>query len=677
MRCPQCQQENAETSSFCIFCGTDLTDTEEGTQEQEPDVGPEASEHQRAIIDLRNDVRRLQQDMRQIRSVLSRQGAGVIAPQPQTMRASVEARQTRDGGVTRPPFWDRVDWEPIIGGNWLARVGILAVVIGTAFFLKLAFDNDWIGETGRVVLGMVGGLTFLGASQYWQGRYPVYSQALAGGGIAILYLSIFAAFSLYDLIDFYPAVALLLLISCTSAGLALRHDSVALAIIGIAGAFVAPFILSGFAEGTATEALSGRDLQLIAYIIAVDLGVVALSTLRNWRWMTLLALVGSLASYGAWYAEYGDTVSHLTSQGSLTIIFLIFVGATTLFHFIWRRAPAAYDLTLMVANASAYFGISYGLLWDDFREWMGGFTLLLSLFYGGIAYLALLRIKEHVYLALMSLGIAVIFLTVAVPVQLEGPWIGVAWSVQAVVLMWVSFDLGLWQLRVFSLGVIAVLAVRLLAFDTLPGDLGDFQVILNYRMLTFAFAVAALYVAAWLVRRGDGLIQEQQIALDEEKQPFGSDIVQLPRDISNLLDKLAHSRLLFPALLLAANFLTLWVLSAEVIATVDSDIVDLSRQAEDHVTSLSLSLLWAIYASVVLAVGMARRWQPVRLGGLILLGVPVAKLFLVDTFDLEQGYRVGAYLSLGFILLVGGLLYQRFSEAIKEFLFEEDAAPQD
>jgi uncharacterized membrane protein len=566
--------------------------------------------------------------------------------------------------------WERVDWEPLVSGNWLARIGVLAVVIGTGFFLKLAFDNDWIGETGRVVLGVVLGLAFLGASEYWQKRYPAYTQALGGGGIAILYLSIFSAFALYGLIDFYPAAALLLLVSATSAALALRHDSVALAVIGIGGAFVAPFILSGFAEETATEVLAGGSLQLIAYIIAVDLGVVALSTFRSWRWFTLLALIGSLASYGAWFDQYSDTVTVLTSEGSLTIIFLIFVGATTLFHLVWRRPPQASDLTLMVTNASAYFGISYGLLWDDFREWMGGFTLLLSLFYGGLAYLALMRIKEHVYLALMSLGIALIFLTIAVPVQLDGPWIAVAWSVQGAVLIWASFNLRMWQLRAFSMGVFVTLAVRLLAFDT-PIDLGDFQVILNYRMLAFASGIFALYLAAYLVRREKSSVQER-----ENMSVPGGGRSFISQDITDTLRDITGLRFLFPALLVGANFLTLWVLSAEVIATVDSGVVDVSRRAEYFVKSLSLSLLWAVYASLMLAAGIARRWQRVRLAGMILLTIPVLKLFLVDTFDLEQGYRVAAYLSLGFILLIAGFLYQRYGAAIKEFLFEEQTSVQ-
>ena len=682
MRCPNCDQENAESSSFCIFCGADLRVglAEEKAPEQE--VPGQTSSEETSLDDLRDQVRklhgvslRLVQDIREIRASLTSHGMRLserdlrelrqpLEPHAQREPASASegapglklqatgetvpaSARARGAAPPAPMPWERigVDWELVLGGNWLARIGVLAVVIGTAFFLKLAFDNDWIGETGRVALGIVGGVAFLGAGEYWQKRYTIYAQALTGGGIALLYLSFFAAFSLYGLIDFYPAIGLLLLVSVAAAALAIRYDSVALAIIGISGAFSAPFILGGFAQAAqeAEVTRAGGRVDLMAYVIVVDIGVLALSTFRNWRWLTTLALLASLAAFGSWYDDYGDAVGLLTSQGSLTIIFLIFVGATTLFHVIWRRTPNAFDYSLMLVNAAAYFGISYGLLWDDYRDWMGGFTLLLSLFYGGLAYLVLVRSRELVYLSYMALGIALVFLTIAVPVQLGGPWISVAWAIEALVLMWLSFRLGIVELRLFGMGVFAVMAVRLLFFDT-PVELKDFRMVLNYRMLAFASGVAALYAAAYLVRRKQDMLQK------DEKQA------------------------LFPAFLVGASFLTLWVLSAEVIATVDSGIVDVSGRTADHVKSLSLSLLWAVYASILLVLGIIGRWQMVRLGALALLAIPILKLFLVDSFALERGYRVAAFLSLGGILLIGGYLYQRYSGVIKEFLFEQQKA---
>ena len=81
----------------------------------------------------------------------------------------------------------------------------------------------------------------------------------------------------------------------------------------------------------------------------------------------------------------------MLAQVGITLIFLIFVGATTLFHLLRRRTPHLLDQCLIVLNGMAYFGISYGILSDEYRAWMGGFTLLLALFYGISGYGILAR----------------------------------------------------------------------------------------------------------------------------------------------------------------------------------------------------------------------------------------------------------------------------------------------
>ena len=669
MRCVSCQQENADSSLFCIHCGTELPDDALDQHEQSGGVVSGGSDDREALTDLRRQVRSLRREVSDIRATLSEYG---IAPGPLTGVARGTADIVPGESAVEPPGheqdpWERFDWEPLLGGNWLARIGALAVVIGMGFFLKLAFDNDWVNETGRVVLGVVGGVAFLSAGEYWRIRYRTYAQALSGGGVGILYLSMFAAFALYGLIGFYPAVGLLFLISAMSMVLALRHESMALAVIGVVGAFSAPFILSGFAEESATDVLAGESLQLIVYIIIVDLGVLVLSTFRNWRWFTLLALLDSLATYGLWYEEYGDTVALATSQVSLTVIFLTLVGATSLFHFVRRNAPESFDYALMVLNAGAFLWISYGLMWDELRPWIGGFTLLLALFYGGLAYVSFLTNRERPHLSFMLSGIALVILMIAAPVQFGRPWVSIAWSVQGVVLFGLALRLGAWQLRAAGAVVFATLVFRLLLFDT-HVDLDGFVAVINTRMLAYATGIAAMYIAAFLLRSGTTADDLAEADVEEGPEPNN--------DFAEGVPDLTSPGVLSLLLLLAANFLTLWVLSAEVIATVDSDIVEASRQTEDHIKSLSLSLLWSVYAAAVLIVGIVGRWPPVRVWGLGLLSVPVLKLFLFDTFELDQGYRVAAYLSLGAILLMGGFLYQRFGVQIREFLFEEPPASE-
>lgn len=776
MRCAACGRENADTHTFCIHCGSPL-EAEPPGAEADPDDAVEA---------LRVDVRRLSTEVAELRRVMAEHGltarpgtprtGAVRGPDPSPGAAptseprarpsrqplsSLASEQPASGtasgqlsGVVRA-----VDWELILGGNWLARVGVLALIVGTAFFLKLAFDNNWIGETERILLGIIGGLALVGAGEYWRRRYPVYSQALVGGGVAILYLTVFAAFAFYDLIATYPAIGVLAFISVGAAALALRYESTSLAILGIVGAYLAPFLIGGLDDTTGQGAGgSGTSYEVVAYTLLVNVGVVALSTFRNWRWFTLLALIASLASFMAWFDYAEPDVELAVSQAFLTGIFLTFAAATTLYHVLWRRVPQAFDHALMVLNASAYLALSYGTLWDDYREWMGLLALGLALFYVLVGAVALRRGREQYYLALMALGIAAIMIAVAAPVQLGGPWFGAAWAVQGTVVIWLSFRLGRIPTRLAGLSALSLSALTLLLYGVPMALTEDFTPFANAYALSFAMAAVAFYAAAYLLWREREVLHEKEwaelpavlttanvllaalfltqlgspwltiawsaqalvmlwlwqswglpemrwsgcallavvavrlvgseteIDLDDFRAFINGRMLAFVSSIAAFyvaavllrgrLDGATEREraLVIPGLLVGASGLTLWILWAEAFALVDSGVIDVTGDAEFYAKSLAVSLVLAVYASGALAVGVLRRLRSVRLASLAMLAVPVVKLFLFDSFALEQGYRVAAFLCLGALLLAGGFLYQRYQEAIRGFLFEPDEA---
>lgn len=624
MNCADCGQGIAAADNFCRHCGVALGQSPENA------AGLPA-----VVAALQGEVARL---YRRVESLEAGQ-----APPPQVSPAarpemphSTAAAPAGGGGPGG--FSGRLramDWEWLLGGNWLARVGILAVVFGLAFFLKLAFDNDWIGEIGRVVLGLLVGSGLLGGGEYWRRKYAVWAQALTGGGLAILYLSVFAAFALYGLIPPLPALGFFLLVTLTAAGLALRYEARAIAVLGIVGGFAAPLML---AEGLPDQRI------LLAYVLLLDLGVLALATFRNWRWLTLLGLVGSLLLFGFWQAELSPGL--LLSQIALTIIFLIFVGATTLFHLLWRRPPGTVDQGLMTLNAAAYYGISYGLLRADWRDWMGGFTLLLAAFYGLLGYAIIQRHQEQIRLSLFAVGIALVLLTIAVPVQLRGPWISVAWAAEAAALVWLSFLLDMRPLRWFGMALLALLTAQLALFHTIPLDsLETYRFLLNERVLAFGGGIAAMYLAAYILWREQG------------REPAS--------------DGPAAERF-FPLILLAAaNFLSLYVLSVEVFEAFYFGWFALPDNIAGNVTSLALSILWAGYAAVLIILGLVRRNRWIRIAGLGLLAIPVIKLFAFDAFAMEREYRVAAFIILGIMLLAGGFLYQRYRRLIRGFLRDD------
>lgn len=297
MTCSNCGGENAGDGRFCIFCGsrllTEAMSDPEGlppeemaevpTQLEDEDIGAIDEQVQSlhaSITDIREDLFRLLNrlsDTERKLKALSPTSPSPLPPRPTAATTSATSPGAYvAGGPPRPPkvgIFDTMsgwNWEWLVGGNWLARIGIVALVIGIGFFLKLSFDNNWIGETGRVVLGIVCGLALLGGGELWQKRYPIWAQPLTGGGIAVLYLSIFAAFSLYDLIDNVTAFGLFFLITLAAAGLALKYDSMAIAILGIIGGFATPLLLK--------DELPDQRL-LIAYILILDLGVLGMMLL--------------------------------------------------------------------------------------------------------------------------------------------------------------------------------------------------------------------------------------------------------------------------------------------------------------------------------------------------------------------------------------------------------------
>ena len=680
---------------------------------------------------------------------------GTIGRRPRGRAATpyhpADAASDVSGRRRRPsagfPAWN---WEWLLGGNWLARIGVVALVIGAGFFISLAIENGWLGERARVFLGVGVGLGLVGAGEGCRRRYPVWAQAVAGGGIGVLYLSVYGAFALYGLVSPMVTFGAFFLITLGGAGLALRHEAMGVAVLAIFGGFATPLLLS--------ERLPEERL-LLAYVLLLDLGVLGLAGFRNWRWFNLLGWGGSMLLFGFWQAELAP--SFALAQVGASAIFLIFVGASVAFPLARRRPAGGADLALAALNAAGYYGISYWLIGDEYRPWLGGFTAALAAFYVLLAAAGWLRGRVQLNLTVTAAGLAAGFALIAAPVQWDAPWVSIAWGVEGLVLLGLSFPLRLRPLRWFGYGalaaaaawlliletpdafreefaplfndymasygaavilcalaggllywrrevlapaegaafpaltaaaglfaavaaptqlegvwvsivwavqsallmalagrlrpegarraarwfaylLLAALLVRLAAVDTFDWDADTFRPILNLRFLAFAAGIAALYWAAYRARR-DGATSGIT-AIEARAAPA--------------------------ALLALASLATLWILSAEIMAAAGSVRLGLSGAAAENVASLGLSLLWGGYAAALLAVGIVRRWRWVRVGGLALLAAPVVKLFAFDSRLLEQEYRVIAFIALGLILVAGGLLYQRYRQAVRGFLFE-------
>jgi uncharacterized membrane protein len=121
--------------------------------------------------------------------------------------------------------------ESQIGSRWLLYVGVIAIVIGVSYFEKLAIENHWVNETWRTIQGGIAGVLFvIGGLRIVRKGYRLYGQILAGTGVALMYVSTYAAFNFYHLLTHPIAFLLMLAITALAGWLADSQRSQGLAL---------------------------------------------------------------------------------------------------------------------------------------------------------------------------------------------------------------------------------------------------------------------------------------------------------------------------------------------------------------------------------------------------------------------------------------------------------------
>lgn len=179
--------------------------------------------------------------------------------------------------------------EVAIGTSWLNRLGIIAIIAAVAYFLKYSFDNQWIGPTGRVVLTWLLGLALIGAGErYRRRRLVVFAQGLAGGGTAVLYFAVYAAFAIYHLVGWPLAFLMMGLITVATVVLALRYDAMAIAALGLLGGFATPLLLSG--PGGAPTGAQPVPVGLYLYFLLLDAGTYIVARRKRWWFFGAMGL---------------------------------------------------------------------------------------------------------------------------------------------------------------------------------------------------------------------------------------------------------------------------------------------------------------------------------------------------------------------------------------------------
>ena len=569
----------------------------------------------------------------------------LAAPAPSPAFSPVPPPMFHSAGTSRPQ--DTQSLESRVGSQWFNRIGILAILIGMAWFLKLAIDNHWIGPLGRVLIGLIAGAgLMLWSERFRSTGYAAFAYSLKAIGSGTLYLSLWAAFSLYQLIP--ASVAFLAMIAVTSFNgyLAWIQDAELLALYAIVGGLSSPLLVS---TG------ENHEVSLFGYLLMLDLAVLVLVMLRPWSRLLFGAFLGTVFFVFGWWATFYSQAQLGRTAFFLTCFFLIFAFAPRLVR---RKtlsfdsqpfageagatrepAPSAWDhlalVVLPIANAALGFLAFYQLFDQATIDWAGPWIAVLFAAF----YLLLLRLpaterlhENSPLLSSLHLSAAVVFLTIAIPLKAHGRWLTIGWLVEGAALLWASTRTRSQLLRVLAVLCLALGLFALLTVDSAASTTPFF----NARFGTHCVAIAVFAFVIWLAK---GAAPEEH----PHDHPFSWPVMAA-------------------ASVLLINGLILLAISREI----HSFWWSLQwwgnyRLYHNHeiYAQFTYSAFFMLFGAALLAVGFWRRSAFLRWQALVLLALSIAKVFLVDITSLSEGYRILSFLGLGALLLAVSFAYQR------------------
>ncbi|HEY2823323.1 MAG TPA: DUF2339 domain-containing protein [Candidatus Acidoferrum sp.] len=515
---------------------------------------------------------------------------------------------------------DARDLESLIGGSWFNRLGILALIVAVCLFLKYAFDNNWIGPTGRIAIGLFLGAAMLPWSQWLLTRgYAYFSEGIAALGQATLLLSIWAGCRYYTLFSLDVGFAAMIVVTAVMAAVAIGRNSERIAVLSLVGGFLTPMLLS-----------TGRDQEfaLFVYLLILGAGFLVMASLREWPTLAPLSFVMTQLYFWGYYSEFYRPAKLSITLTFATLFFLLFMTLPAL-----RAARKATldtaELFVILLNSFAFMAALYTMLWPGYRWPLTLAVLLLSALHLGIArFVRSDKPGEWSPSQQLLAGLALTFVTIAIPIRLDGKWITLALAVEAALLIRMGYRSLAPLLRLAGFLLLAVAALRVL-FIPLPAA----QFLFNERFATFLGVIACMAFVLYSA--------QQQLSNSNSDAAIHD---------SADLTALAGLSVLINFYALVALSLELWDYFGR------SATIGIDRGLAQH---LALSVLWTAYASVLLIVGMKRHSQMLRWQALILFGTAVLKVFLYDSSFLERFYRILSFFILGIVLMVVSFLYQR------------------
>ena len=396
--------------------------------------------------DFEAEIKHLREEIRQIRSS-SGSDAPIFAEksiqQPTFLPKNTPpsfAKPIQPKPFAQPSFTDKFkrenlgksDFEKFIGENLINKIGILILVIGVAIGAKYAIDHEMISPLTRIILGYAMGTGLMAFAIKLKTKYESFSAVLLSGAIAILYFITYAAYAYYALIPQALTFGLMVFFTSFTVVAAIKYNQQVIAHIGLVGAYGVPFLLS---DG------SGKVVTLFSYMAIINTGILVLAFKKYWKSLFYSSFTLSWIIFLAWRIPLEAHAGYFKISMLFSGIFFITFYITNLAYKISKKEQfQIIDIIILLFNSFIFYGIGYYALLQTPKgtEVLGLFTLGNAIIHFVVSLIIYKRKLADKNLFYFVLAMVITFITMAVPVQLNGNWVTIFWAIEAFILFYLG-----------------------------------------------------------------------------------------------------------------------------------------------------------------------------------------------------------------------------------------------
>lgn len=324
-------------------------------------------------------------------------------------------------------FTAGLNFEEKIGARWFSIIGIITLVLGLAIGVKYAIDKELINETTRLVLGYLSGTLILGLALLYKKKYEVFSAVLLSGAMSVMYYTTYVGYSHYH---FYQAPAAFIIMAVFTGFTVLAahvYNYEIIALIGLVGGYAIPPLLS---TG------SGEIQYMFGFMLILNLGVLVLSFKKYWKFVNHVAYALSWLIFSAWMDSSYNAENYFGRAMFFSTAFYLIFYFSFISYKIYRNKPfSVWDIILVLSNSLIYFGIGFNAMTDTYYEQFRGlFCLVNAVIHLGFALLCRKKEIEDKTIFHFIIAMVVSFVTMAIPIQLDGNYVTLIWLCEMIVL---------------------------------------------------------------------------------------------------------------------------------------------------------------------------------------------------------------------------------------------------